>query len=130
MLRFLQSNSDFAANSDGSGRISGHILMPLLCGMLLLIFSINPSHAAEQTPDTPPLGPHEFIIQASDGYGTSECLSQQSNCGKVIADAWCESHGHAHALGYSKAEDVTGVINLNTPALKIPRDAIIVSCGN
>ena len=130
MLRFSQSNSDFTANSDVWSRIPGHILMPLLCGMALLVFSFSPSHAAEQANDTLPLGPHEFVIQASDGYGTSECLSQQSNCGKVIADAWCESHGHVHALGYSKAEDVTGVIKLNAPSLKIPRDAIIVSCGN
>ena len=41
MLRFSQSNSDFTANSDVWSRIPGHILMPLLSGMVLLVFSFN-----------------------------------------------------------------------------------------
>jgi len=129
MVRFSRSHSGFMEHSDSLGTVLPHIIVPLLACILLFTLSINQPRAAEQSTDMPQLGPHEFIIPASDGYGTSECLSQQSNCGKVIADAWCESHGHAHAIGYSKAEDVTGVIKLNTPALKIPREAIIVSCG-
>ena len=117
MFRFPQSNFDVHSS------VLPRIAMPLLAGLLLFGMNISQPRADDR------LGPHEFIIPASDGYGTSECLSQQSACGQVIADAWCASHGMPHALGYSKAEDVTGVIKLNMPSLKIPQDAIIVSCG-
>lgn len=98
------------------------LLMPLLAGFLFVFTSLNQPHAAE-------LGAHEFIIPANDGYGTSECLAQQSACGRVIADAWCEAHGHAHAIGYSRFEDVTAAISVAARPSDIPGDAIIVSCG-
>ncbi len=98
------------------------LLMPLLAGFLFVFTSLNQPQAAE-------LGAQEFIIPENDGYGTSECLAQQSACGRVIADAWCESHGHAHSLGYSRFADVTAAISVAARASNMPDDAIIVSCG-
>ena len=53
-----------------------------------------------------------FLIPASDGYGVEDCLSSSSECGKVIANAWCEAHGFAKAASFGLAapEDVSGSI--------------------
>ena len=121
----MKINSGVArASQAASGQNSAlpKLLMPLLAGFLFVFTSLNQPHAAE-------LGPHEFIIPANDGYGTSECLAQQSACGRVIADAWCEAHGHAHAIGYSKFEDITAAISVAARPSDVPGDAIIVSCG-
>ena len=128
MRRFVQPQSGF--HHFGLNRFDWHksdlprLLMPLLAGLLILGLGINQPRAENL------IGPHEFIIPASDGYGTSECLATQSACGKVIADAWCESHGHAHAIGYSSAADITGALKVDATEPKIALDSVIVSCGN
>ena len=76
MFRFPQSNFDVHSS------VLPRIAMPLLAGLLLVGLNISQPRADDR------LGPHEFIIPASDGYGTSECLSQQSTCGQAIAVAW------------------------------------------
>ena len=43
---------------------------------------------------------HEYEIAANDGYGLEDCLSGGGECGRVVADAWCEAHGHGHALAF------------------------------
>lgn len=98
------------------------VLMPLLGGLLLILTSVNQPRASE-------LGPHDILIPADDGYGTSECLAQQTTCGKAIADAWCRSHGHNYAIAYSRAEEITGVIAINANPNMIPPDSVVVRCG-
>jgi hypothetical protein len=51
-----------------------------------------------------------FLIPQSDGYGVAECLSGKEECGKVVANAWCEAQGFARAdsFGLAAPEDVTG----------------------
>lgn len=51
-----------------------------------------------------------FIIAPRDGYGISECLEKTEDCGRVVADAWCESHGLSKALSYGHVDDVTSAI--------------------
>jgi hypothetical protein len=34
-----------------------------------------------------------LIIPANDGYGFEECLKAGSECGLIVADAWCKAHG-------------------------------------
>ncbi len=41
---------------------------------------------------------HDYEIASNDGYGLEDCLAAGSDCGHVVADAWCEAHGHGHAL--------------------------------
>jgi len=57
-----------------------------------------------------------FMIPANDGYGVGQCPPGASNCGKVLADAWCEAQGFSRSLSFSMLdpEDVTGA--LATPA--------------
>ena len=54
--------------------------------------------------------PRTFLIPASDGYGVADCIASKSECGQIVADAWCEAQGHrtATAYGVAKPEDFTG----------------------
>ncbi len=51
-----------------------------------------------------------FLIPASDGYGVADCLTGGNECGKIVANAWCEAHGfrRAETFGLASPEDVTG----------------------
>lgn len=60
-----------------------------------------------------------FLIPAEEGYGVGECLSGgPSECGQVVANAWCEAQGYASAVSYGVAaqDEYTGAI----PATPIP----------
>lgn len=51
-----------------------------------------------------------YLIPAGDGYGVADCIASKSECGQIVADAWCESQGHrvATAYGLAAQEDFTG----------------------
>ncbi|MGA2045569.1 MAG: hypothetical protein ABSG83_19650 [Roseiarcus sp.] len=56
-----------------------------------------------------------FVIAAGQGYGVDDCLAEGGECGRAVADAWCEAHGRSGAISFGPAVDeVTGAI---------PRDA-------
>lgn len=71
----------------------------------------------------------DFVITGSDGYGTQECLASQSNCGRIVADAWCEAKGFKAALAYRQLDrdEVTGSTNAKTPSGK-PVENFLISC--
>ena len=48
---------------------------------------------------------HSFVVAANDGYGVEDCLGEGGECGRVVADAWCEAHGHGGALSFGRAAD-------------------------
>jgi len=57
-----------------------------------------------------------FIIAASFGYGTEECLGEGGECGKAVADSWCEIRGQGSALSFGQAgEDLTGISKISSP---------------
>lgn len=70
----------------------------------------------------------EFVILNDDGYGTSDCLAKPSACGKIVADAWCESKGFAKAASYrpASADDVTGSAG---SARSILSETFVISCA-
>lgn len=72
-----------------------------------------------------------FLIPASDGYGVADCLSSKSSeCGKIVADAWCEAQGFAKAtsFGIAAREDFTGTVTKPSPAE--PAEApLAITCG-
>ncbi len=73
-----------------------------------------------------------YVIPSSDGYGIGDCMHAGMDCGRVIADSWCESHGHAHVLAFGTVEDVTGSIQASTkpdPVKTAPGD-ILIRCGD
>jgi hypothetical protein len=55
-----------------------------LSGSLAVIALALPSRAEES---------RTLIIPPNDGYGFEECLKAGSECGLVVADAWCKAHG-------------------------------------
>jgi hypothetical protein len=93
--------------------------LPILVGLALWAMESAPSRAAER---------HSFIIAANDGYGIEDCLGEDGECGHVVADAWCQAHGHRSALAFGRAEDVTGSIAPSVPATA--ERPYIVTCGD
>ncbi len=92
-----------------------------LAAGLLMLTVVPPAHAAEN-----------YVIPSSDGYGIGDCMHAGMDCGRVIADSWCESHGHAHVLAFGTVEDVTGAIQASTrpePVKADPGD-IVIRCGD
>jgi hypothetical protein len=57
-----------------------------------------------------------FLIPASDGYGVADCLTGTHECGRIVANAWCEAHGFSRAEVFGLAvEDVTGSTAATVP---------------
>jgi len=82
------------------------LLAPLLAGLVLASAALQSSCAA-------PADDNIYTI-ADDGYGLGECVAQRKECGKAVADAWCESHGHGAAVAYGSASEVTGTVQAKT----------------
>ena len=94
---------------------------PTLAGLMLLA-AAPLAHAADSL---------DFVVPPSEGYGIAECMKPGEECGQVIADAWCESHGHAHATAFGLADDVTGSLKA-APAAATPvptPGSILIHCG-
>jgi hypothetical protein len=71
-----------------------------------------------------------FFIPASSGYGISECFAPGANCGKVVADAYCESKGFGTALAYGRADDITASIPSSSKDAKpFETGSYVVKCG-
>jgi hypothetical protein len=73
-----------------------------------------------------------FLIPAADGYGVADCLTASgSECGRVVADAYCESQGFANSesFGRAAAEDVTGTLDAAVVRPESERP-IRISCKN
>jgi hypothetical protein len=68
-----------------------------------------------------------FIIAGADGYGVEDCLREGGECGHVVADAWCEAHGHGAAISFGLAEDITNAIPAGGAKSNAP---YIVECGD
>ena len=43
-----------------------------------------------------------FVIASTVGYGVEDCLAEGGECGRVVADAWCEAHGRGAALTFGQ----------------------------
>jgi hypothetical protein len=69
-----------------------------------------------------------FIVAASDGYGVEDCLGGEGGCGQVVADAWCEAHGHGAAVAFGRTDDVTGAIADHSEP-KLAGGAYFINCS-
>jgi hypothetical protein len=113
------------------------ILIPLLGG-LFLIAAVQTAARAEPSAS----GARSFIVSAADGYGVNDCIKTGDDCAKIVADAWCEAHGHGGARAYGPAGDMTGSIDkvsakslanssavASAPAKVIGEDDVYIACG-
>lgn len=99
------------------------ILAPLLAGLLAAAAYNGHSQAATVS------ARQVYVVNDNDGYGLTDCISQKRECGKVVADSWCEAHGHGPALAFGGAEDVTGAL----PGSRAPKPqpgAALVTCAD
>ncbi|HUO53675.1 MAG TPA: hypothetical protein VMU18_02960 [Rhodoblastus sp.] len=111
------------------------VLIPLLGG-LFVICALHGVARADSS--VLALGGDSFIVKSDEGYGVNDCIRSGDDCAKIVADAWCESHGHGEARAYGRAaENLTASIqpsSATTSAVKIaaPRiapDDVFISCG-
>jgi hypothetical protein len=91
----------------------------------LFAFASGDAQAAQE----PAEEGHVFIIAAAEGYGVEDCLAEGGECGRVVADAWCEAHGHGAAIAFGPADDVTSAIPAEIAARKSQRP-YVVRCGD
>lgn len=72
----------------------------------------------------------DFVIADDSGYGIADCMKPGMECGRVMADAFCQAHGRSAAAAFSLADDTAGStkISLQWPQ-HTPSDAVIIRCG-
>lgn len=87
------------------------------------VFSVFSAHSAQNEPRQ-----KDFIILNDDGYGTSDCLHSSSACGKIVADAWCESKGFARSVAY-RPTDATDVTNTTSLPRSTGAESFVISCS-
>lgn len=97
------------------------LVAPLLAG-LLLSTAYHP-HAQAEPAQT-------YVIADQDGYGVLECLTEGSSCGKIVADAWCEAHGHGPSRAFGKAEDITASTRASAPQQPPAPGAAVIACAD
>lgn len=103
--------------------LSLRVLVSVVAGVTLYGAVISSPRAAEGT---------DFVLPDSDGYGIAECMKPGMACGPVIADAWCEAHGHGHASAFGLSDDVTGStkISATSAASSTPVNTVLIHCGD
>ena len=92
----------------------GVIVIPLIAAALA---GGLPTRAAEV---------NEYVIASNDGYGLQECLGAGGECGHVVADAWCEAHGHGHALSFGARGALAG----GATRVAADDETYVVTCGD
>jgi hypothetical protein len=70
-----------------------------------------------------------YVISDTEGYGVVECLTQKRDCGKIVADSWCEAHGHGAAVAFGRADDITASIPKAVVDSNQGSGAAIISCA-
>jgi hypothetical protein len=51
-----------------------------------------------------------FIIENHSDYGVDECLTSGARCGKVVANAYCQSRSYNQVVSFRKVDpdEITG----------------------
>jgi len=93
-------------------------IMPLFLGVLVSMGSLSGARAEES---------HDYIIAANDGYGLQECLAEGGECGQVVADAWCEAHGHGAAVSFGPRSAFVGV---GATKISTAEEPYVIKCGD
>ncbi|MCO4054101.1 MAG: hypothetical protein HEQ16_08610 [Bosea sp.] len=88
-------------------------------------FSVVPSAAPRGKSDQ-----SVFLLPASDGYGVADCISGNRECGKIVANAWCESKGFVRAASFGAVSptEITGSVGGRGGAPKDP--PLMIACAD
>ena len=93
-----------------------------LCAASLLFTGPVPSAQAADT--------LAFVVPAEEGYGIEDCMQAGRECGRVMANAWCEAHGHVRAVAYGSSDDVTGAIPASDKVFQVATGGVIIRCAD
>jgi hypothetical protein len=99
-------------------RNHGSLVGVFLIELLLGFSEADQSYASEA---------RTYFLAATNGYGVEECLGEGGECGKVLADAWCEGVGRGAALNFGKSEESVGAAPETSAALRAP---YFITCGD
>ena len=114
-------------------RVLPRIILPLMAGLILAALAGRGQVQAAAR--------NSFVINDNEGYGITECLTNGTACGRVVADAWCEAHGYGQSVAFGRADDVTGAVRpdatkaedaakLHTIANQVRSNSLVVTCEN
>jgi hypothetical protein len=95
--------------------------VPFFLGGILAARALNISAGVDES--------RILIIPPNDGYGFEECLKPGSQCGLVVADAWCKAHGFARANGFGPADEAAGSMDEASRSSMEP-GSFHVTCGD
>ena len=96
-------------------------LVLILLGGILAAFALKMPARADES--------RTLIIPPNDGYGFEECLTPGSQCGLVVADAWCKAHGFGGSNGFGPADEAAGTMDEASRSSMEP-GSFHVTCGN
>ncbi|HEX3496728.1 MAG TPA: hypothetical protein VHT02_06075 [Methylocella sp.] len=96
-------------------------LVLFLLGGILAALAFNISAGADES--------RTLIIPPNDGYGFDECLKAGSQCGLVVADAWCKAHGFAGSNSFGPADEAAGTMD-DASGSSIRPGSFHVTCGD
>jgi hypothetical protein len=108
-----------AAAARGSGKLFRLVLFVL--GGILAALALNISAGVDES--------RTLIIPPNDGYGFEECLKAGSQCGLVVADAWCKAHGFAGSNGFGPADETAATMDEASRSSMEP-GSFHVTCGD
>lgn len=108
-----------AAAARGSGKLFRLVLFVL--GGILAALALNISAGVDES--------QTLIIPPNDGYGFEECLKAGSQCGLVVADAWCKAHGFAGSNGFGPADETAATMDEASRSSMEP-GSFHVTCGD
>ncbi len=109
-LEALPAAGRLATTASGLRQFFRFLLFSL--GVILACLALRPAVNADEG--------QTLIIPPNDGYGFEECLTPGSQCGLVVADAWCRAHGFAGSREFHLEPD---------GAEGIPPGSVRVICG-
>ncbi|MGL4441074.1 MAG: hypothetical protein ACRCUE_17570 [Bosea sp. (in: a-proteobacteria)] len=104
------------------------IILSLGCALIAagaVSFSVVPSAAPRVKSEQ-----SVFLLPPSDGYGMADCIAENRECGRIVANAWCESKGYAKAASFSLVSptEITGSIKGRSGAATEP--PVMISCAD
>jgi hypothetical protein len=68
-----------------------------------------------------------FVVPDADSYGLGDCLREGRDCGRIIAQSWCQAHGYPKVMSFGAArpEDVTA----STASVSQKLPPAVVTCA-
>ena len=109
-----------------------HGLISLALGAICIAVAVSSVVAAQDRVIDAKKEPRQriFVITDQEGYGTGDCLAKEGECGKIIANSFCESNGFKAAEFFRKADpdDITGSISSERKPAQRPPQAFVISC--